>query len=183
MIDGLFIGLLQLLENFVEEYFDHNPISQLGIITTKNGRATKVSELAGKHSVNYDDKWNFMFHNALAILFGYVWYKHIQHYIQVTNIPSRSIDPYLNICTSLLSRWPLIPKTVGWLFHILFIFSSKLFSGIWTKIWMTIYFGQRSSYTGSWRCSPKKPFLMYSMCELAYFTLLPQLASIWNVDG
>lgn len=37
----------QLLEYFVEEYFDQNPISQLGIIITKNKRAEKVSELGG----------------------------------------------------------------------------------------------------------------------------------------
>lgn len=37
----------QLLEFFVEEYFDQNPISQLGIIITKNKRAEKVSELGG----------------------------------------------------------------------------------------------------------------------------------------
>lgn len=30
------------------EFFDQNPISQLGIIAAKNGRATKVSELNGK---------------------------------------------------------------------------------------------------------------------------------------
>ncbi|XP_069792749.1 general transcription factor IIH subunit 2 isoform X2 [Narcine bancroftii] len=38
---------LKLLEYFVEEYFDQNPISQIGIISTKNKRAEKVTELAG----------------------------------------------------------------------------------------------------------------------------------------
>lgn len=38
---------LKLLESFVEEYFDQNPISQLGIICTKNKRAEKISELSG----------------------------------------------------------------------------------------------------------------------------------------
>ncbi|KAL3861882.1 hypothetical protein ACJMK2_007896 [Sinanodonta woodiana] len=38
---------LKLLENFIEEYFDQNPISQLGIITTRNKRAEKVTELGG----------------------------------------------------------------------------------------------------------------------------------------
>ncbi|XP_059193139.1 general transcription factor IIH subunit 2 [Centropristis striata] len=38
---------LKLMEAFVEEYFDQNPISQLGIITTKNKRAEKLTDLAG----------------------------------------------------------------------------------------------------------------------------------------
>lgn len=41
------LSTLKLLEYFVEEYFDQNPISQLGIIITKNKRAEKVSELGG----------------------------------------------------------------------------------------------------------------------------------------
>jgi transcription initiation factor TFIIH subunit 2 len=32
---------------FLEEFFDQNPISQLGIITMKNKRAEKLSELSG----------------------------------------------------------------------------------------------------------------------------------------
>ncbi|KAM6954146.1 general transcription factor IIH subunit 2 [Aplochiton taeniatus] len=38
---------LKMMENFVEEYFDQNPISQVGIITTKNKRAEKLTDLAG----------------------------------------------------------------------------------------------------------------------------------------
>ncbi|XP_071774107.1 general transcription factor IIH subunit 2 isoform X2 [Centroberyx gerrardi] len=38
---------LKLMEAFVEEYFDQNPISQVGIITTKNKRAEKLTDLAG----------------------------------------------------------------------------------------------------------------------------------------
>lgn len=41
---------LKLLEKFVEEYFDQNPISQMGIITTKNKRAEKLTELTGNPS-------------------------------------------------------------------------------------------------------------------------------------
>ena len=41
------ILLFQLLEHFVDEYFDQNPISQMGIIFTKNKRAEKVTELGG----------------------------------------------------------------------------------------------------------------------------------------
>uniref|UniRef100_A0A803Y6H9 VWFA domain-containing protein n=1 Tax=Meleagris gallopavo TaxID=9103 RepID=A0A803Y6H9_MELGA len=38
---------LKLLEYFVEEYFDQNPISQMGLIVTKNKRAEKMTELSG----------------------------------------------------------------------------------------------------------------------------------------
>ncbi|KAF4074677.1 hypothetical protein AMELA_G00242010 [Ameiurus melas] len=38
---------LKLMEYFVDEYFDQNPISQIGIITTKNKRAEKLTDLAG----------------------------------------------------------------------------------------------------------------------------------------
>lgn len=38
---------LQLLELFIEEFFDQNPISQLGVIVMHNKRAEKISELAG----------------------------------------------------------------------------------------------------------------------------------------
>nr|XP_006004448.1 PREDICTED: general transcription factor IIH subunit 2 isoform X2 [Latimeria chalumnae] len=38
---------LKLLEQFVDEYFVQNPISQLGVIVTKNKRAEKLTELAG----------------------------------------------------------------------------------------------------------------------------------------
>ncbi|MEQ2171196.1 hypothetical protein GOODEAATRI_008170 [Goodea atripinnis] len=39
---------LKLMEGFVDEYFDQNPISQVGIIITKNKRAEKLTELAGE---------------------------------------------------------------------------------------------------------------------------------------
>ncbi|KAI3372407.1 hypothetical protein L3Q82_022686 [Scortum barcoo] len=38
---------LKMMETFVDEYFDQNPISQVGIITTKNKRAEKLTDLAG----------------------------------------------------------------------------------------------------------------------------------------
>ncbi|CAH1775381.1 unnamed protein product [Owenia fusiformis] len=38
---------LKLLEYFVEEYFDQNPISQLGILVTRNKRCDKLTELGG----------------------------------------------------------------------------------------------------------------------------------------
>jgi len=41
------LATLKLLEFFVEEYFDQNPISQLGIIISRNKRAEKITELGG----------------------------------------------------------------------------------------------------------------------------------------
>uniref|UniRef100_A0A8C9TY87 General transcription factor IIH subunit n=1 Tax=Scleropages formosus TaxID=113540 RepID=A0A8C9TY87_SCLFO len=41
---------LKLMEYFVDEYFDQNPISQIGIIITKNKRAEKLTDLAGEFS-------------------------------------------------------------------------------------------------------------------------------------
>ncbi|XP_033097919.1 general transcription factor IIH subunit 2-like [Anneissia japonica] len=38
---------IKLLESFIEEYFDQNPISQLGMLTTSNMRAEKLTELGG----------------------------------------------------------------------------------------------------------------------------------------
>lgn len=38
---------LKLLEIFIEEFFDQNPICQLGIIVMKDKRAEKLSELSG----------------------------------------------------------------------------------------------------------------------------------------
>jgi len=39
--------VLKLVEAFIEEYFYLNPISQMGIITTANKRAEKVSDMTG----------------------------------------------------------------------------------------------------------------------------------------
>jgi len=38
---------ISLAESFVQEFFDQNPISQLGIIATRDGLAEKVTELGG----------------------------------------------------------------------------------------------------------------------------------------
>lgn len=43
----IFVFYFQLLEIFIEEFFDQNPISQVGLITLKDKRAEKVSDLAG----------------------------------------------------------------------------------------------------------------------------------------
>ena len=37
----------KLIQDFVEEYFYLNPISQLGLVVTRNKRAELISELAG----------------------------------------------------------------------------------------------------------------------------------------
>lgn len=39
--------MFQLLEKFIDEFFDQNPISQLGVIVMKGKRAEKLSEMAG----------------------------------------------------------------------------------------------------------------------------------------
>ncbi|EGC33332.1 TFIIH subunit [Dictyostelium purpureum] len=39
--------LIQNTEQFIKEFFDQNPISQLSIIITKNSKAEKISELSG----------------------------------------------------------------------------------------------------------------------------------------
>ncbi|KAJ8022052.1 General transcription factor IIH subunit 2 [Holothuria leucospilota] len=38
---------VKLLEKFIDEYFDQNPISQIGVLTTSNMRAEKLTELGG----------------------------------------------------------------------------------------------------------------------------------------
>jgi len=43
-----------LLEQFINEYFDQNPISQLGIIVTRDGLSEKLTELSG-----YKNNFNF----------------------------------------------------------------------------------------------------------------------------
>nr|CAG4650145.1 EOG090X05VA [Sida crystallina] len=42
-----FLCMMKLLEGFINEFFDLNPISQLGIISTKKKRSEKITELAG----------------------------------------------------------------------------------------------------------------------------------------
>ncbi|XP_001599241.1 general transcription factor IIH subunit 2 [Nasonia vitripennis] len=42
-----FLCALKLLEDFIDEFFYQNPISQLGIIITRNKRAEKITDLTG----------------------------------------------------------------------------------------------------------------------------------------
>ena len=38
---------LSYMDQFIVEYFDQNPISQLGIVTTRDGLSEKLTELSG----------------------------------------------------------------------------------------------------------------------------------------
>ncbi|KAI5709795.1 hypothetical protein M8J76_015108 [Diaphorina citri] len=40
---------LKLFEGFIEEFFEQNPISQLGIIVTRNKRAERLTDLSGNY--------------------------------------------------------------------------------------------------------------------------------------
>src|SRR4051812_14439047 len=42
-----------MLDAFVDEFFDQNPISQLGIIITRDKRAERVLDLTGLYIVTY----------------------------------------------------------------------------------------------------------------------------------
>eukprot|EP00012_Vannella_robusta_P011464 CAMPEP_0206209552 /NCGR_PEP_ID=MMETSP0166-20121206/16979_1 /ASSEMBLY_ACC=CAM_ASM_000260 /TAXON_ID=95228 /ORGANISM="Vannella robusta, Strain DIVA3 518/3/11/1/6" /LENGTH=132 /DNA_ID=CAMNT_0053630975 /DNA_START=90 /DNA_END=488 /DNA_ORIENTATION=+ len=42
-----FDQLLPFVESFIYDYFDQNPISQMGIIVTRNGMAYKLTDLSG----------------------------------------------------------------------------------------------------------------------------------------
>lgn len=44
-----FLNTLKMLQLFIEEFFDQNPISQVGIILLKNKRAEKIADLAGNY--------------------------------------------------------------------------------------------------------------------------------------
>jgi len=42
---------LSYMDQFIVEYFDQNPISQLGIVTTRDGLSEKLTELSGMEYV------------------------------------------------------------------------------------------------------------------------------------
>lgn len=44
-----FLNSLKMLQMFIEEFFDQNPISQIGIILLKNKRSDKIADLAGNY--------------------------------------------------------------------------------------------------------------------------------------
>ena len=45
---------LSYMDQFIVEYFDQNPISQLGIVTTRDGLSEKLTELSGMEDVEKD---------------------------------------------------------------------------------------------------------------------------------
>lgn len=45
---------LKLLEVFFHQFFDQNPISQIGLIVTRNKRAEKLSDLSGNARTHLD---------------------------------------------------------------------------------------------------------------------------------
>ena len=42
--------LKKLLEAFISDYFDQNPISQMSILVTHDGIAEKLTDFSGNHS-------------------------------------------------------------------------------------------------------------------------------------
>lgn len=44
-----FLNTIKMLQIFIEEFFDQNPISQVGIILLKNKKAEKITDLAGNY--------------------------------------------------------------------------------------------------------------------------------------
>lgn len=44
-----FLNTIKMLQIFIEEFFDQNPISQVGVILLKNKRAEKIADLAGNY--------------------------------------------------------------------------------------------------------------------------------------
>lgn len=70
---------VDLLTTFVDEFFDQNPISQLGMITTKDKRAQMLLELTGnvhRHARALDSLRDVVcegepsVHNALTMAIG-----------------------------------------------------------------------------------------------------------------
>jgi transcription initiation factor TFIIH subunit 2 len=43
---------LNVLRTFIGEYFDQNPLSQMGVIISRNGLAEKISDLCGRLPVS-----------------------------------------------------------------------------------------------------------------------------------
>ncbi|XP_015595667.1 general transcription factor IIH subunit 2 [Cephus cinctus] len=56
---------IKLLEDFVDEFFYQNPISQMGIIVTRNKRAEKISDLTGNPKKHIKELQNLQ-HTALT---------------------------------------------------------------------------------------------------------------------
>lgn len=48
------ICTIKLMEMFLKEFFDQNPISQIGLIVTKNKRGERISELSSNLNVHLE---------------------------------------------------------------------------------------------------------------------------------
>lgn len=48
------ICTVKLMEMFLKEFFDQNPISQIGLIVTRNKRGERISELSSNLNVHLD---------------------------------------------------------------------------------------------------------------------------------
>ena len=48
------ICTVKLMEIFLKEFFDQNPISQIGLIVTRNKRGERISELSSNLNVHLD---------------------------------------------------------------------------------------------------------------------------------
>jgi transcription initiation factor TFIIH subunit 2 len=93
---------LKVLEDFVREFFDQNPISQLGVISTKDGKAEKVLDLNGNPHVlsktlcgNWSVSGELSLQNALSLAMN-----------SLKHIPSHASREVLVVMGSLTSCDP-----------------------------------------------------------------------------
>lgn len=97
-----FICLKKLSEQFILEFYDQNPISQIGVIAVKNGKGHKVSELGSninKHISNIKSltgcEGKFSLYNGLELAFK-----------TLSNMPSYASREILIVAGSLTSVDP-----------------------------------------------------------------------------
>ena len=45
-------------QEFIEDFFDQNPLSQLGIIATRKSLAEKISEMSGNKTAHFEVGWD-----------------------------------------------------------------------------------------------------------------------------
>lgn len=49
-----FVCAIKLVEMFLKEFFDQNPISQIGLIVTRNKRGERISDLSSNLNVHLE---------------------------------------------------------------------------------------------------------------------------------
>lgn len=64
-----YLCVLKLLENFINEFLDLNPISQMGILATKAKRCDRITELSGNKKKHLEVNK----HTSSAIFFYQLW--------------------------------------------------------------------------------------------------------------